>query len=378
MNRRIAGLLLLALMLQGGNAGAHRPSDSYLVIQPADNGYSVVWSIAIRDLEDVLGLDMDGDGAVTWGEILGRREAITGYAMSRFSIAIDRAPCALARPDVLVDKRADGAYVVLGFAAACGRAGEALTLAYGLFFDQDAEHRGLLALTRADGARMAAVFSPSAPVVTIPLNAEPGMRFASFFREGLHHLFTGYDHLLFLALVLLPSVLGRTTEGWKPTAGFWRAFGGSAGILSAFTVAHALTLTSAALGVVMLSSRLVECAIALTILVTAIDNVRPFLPGRRWQATFAFGLVHGFGFAATLQPLDLPGPGLAMALLGFNLGIEAGQLLMASLLLPVVFAIRERPVFPRRILPIGSAMAGLLAAIWFAERAFDVRLIGGR
>ena len=116
-------------------------------------------------------------------------------------------------------------------------------------------------------------------------------------------------------------------------------------------------------------SRLVESAIAATILLAALDNLRPFLPGRRWQVAFAFGLIHGLGFASALGPIDLPPLAFASALLGFNLGIEAGQILVALLFLAAARPLREVAPLARTLLPAGSLAAMAVAGLWLVDRA---------
>ena len=147
--------------------------------------------------------------------------------------------------------------------------------------------------------------------------------------EGVHHILTGYDHLLFLLCLLLPAALGR--QG--------RTLWAVAGIATLFTVAHSLTLALSALGGVSLPASIVEPAIALTIVVAAIDNLRPLFGRWRLAVTFAFGLVHGFGFAGVLQELDLPAAEFGWALLRFNAGLELGQLGVLALAAPLLIAI---------------------------------------
>ena len=115
-------------------------------------------------------------------------------------------------------------------------------------------------------------------------------------------------------------------------------------------------------------SRIVEGAIALTIVATALDNIVPVLPERRWVLAFGFGLIHGMGFASALGPLSLPAWPLAVALFSFNAGVEAAQLLAAAAVLPIGFLLRNVRLYPARVIPLASALAGLVALAWFADR----------
>jgi hypothetical protein len=146
-------------------------------------------------------------------------------------------------------------------------------------------------------------------------------------------------------------------------------------IVTAFTLAHSITLSLAALGVIALPSRWVESAIALSVLLAALNNLRPITHGRRWIAAFGFGLIHGFGFASVLGDLGLQKGALAASLVGFNLGVEIGQLAIVAAFLPLAWLAR-RSWFYRRVMMLGgSCLIMLVAAIWLGERVFDLRLL---
>ena len=146
-------------------------------------------------------------------------------------------------------------------------------------------------------------------------------------------------------------------------------------IVTAFTVAHSITLTLATLGVVSLPSALVESAIAASVVLAALNNLFPLFQGRRWTMAFVFGLIHGFGFATVLGELQLPQGALVLALLAFNAGVELGQLAIVAVFVPLAYALRAGAFYRRVVLQAGSwAIAGL-AAVWFVERAFSVELL---
>ncbi|MCK7494395.1 MAG: HupE/UreJ family protein [Comamonadaceae bacterium] len=145
--------------------------------------------------------------------------------------------------------------------------------------------------------------------------------------------------------------------------------------MTAFTLAHSLTLTLAVLGVVDLPSRLVETVVALTIVLAALNNLFPLVTTRRWSLAFALGLIHGFGFASALRDLGLPSNALALALAGFNLGVETGQLAIVAAVLPLAFALRQTWLYRRLALPVGSAAVALLALVWCLERGLNISLL---
>jgi hypothetical protein len=140
-------------------------------------------------------------------------------------------------------------------------------------------------------------------------------------------------------------------------------------------VAHSITLSLAALGIVALPSRLVESAIAASVVVAALNNLKPVVEGRRWLVAFGFGLIHGFGFASVLTELGLPRDALVLALVGFNLGVEAGQLAIVALFLPLAYALRASRFYRRTVMFGGSLAIALVAGIWLAERLFGFKLL---
>ena len=372
---KTARILLLGLLL-AGPVHAHKPSDSYLTVRVEGSAVRGQWDIALRDLELALGLDADGDGAITWGEVRARHGDIAAYALARLALRADGRACALSAVGHLVDEHSDGAYAVLRFEADCGaRAPSGLEIDYRLFFDLDPTHRGLLRFER-DGVAETAVLSPERPTLVLRAGETSRLvQFADYLREGVHHIWIGADHVLFLLSLLLPAVLLHGAGGWAPATRFRPVFWDVFRVVTSFTVAHSITLSLAALSVVSLPSRLVESMIALSVLLAALNNLKPVVGGRRWAVAFAFGLVHGFGFASVLADLGLPQDALLLALVGFNVGVEAGQLAIVAAFLPVSFGLRRTALYRHAIFRGGSMAIAAVATLWLAERALDVKLL---
>jgi hypothetical protein len=366
--------LALVLALFAGAVSAHKPSDSYLTVTVPASGAVLEgqWDVALRDLDFVLGLDTDHDGAITWGELKAARKRIAEYAFARLTLEAigrgDRSTCRTELTDLLVDEHVDGHYAVLRFSADCGVQPVTLAVRYQLLFEVDPTHRGLLDVIGA-AHQQAEVLSKEAPLVSVNLTA-PGrwQQFQDFVSEGIWHILKGYDHILFLLTLLFPAVVRHGPRGWEARDSLREAALDVLKVVTAFTLAHSLTLSLAVLGLVHLPARLVESAIAATVLLGALNNLRPLIVDRRWAVAFAFGLVHGFGFASVLADLGLHGTNLVLSLVGFNCGVEIGQMAIVALVLPLIFLLRHTGLYRRTFMPAGAAAIVLLASWWLLAR----------
>jgi hypothetical protein len=365
--------LIALLLISSYRAAAHTQSSAYLTLNSTSTNLTGEWHLALRDLEDAVGLDVNDDGIITWGELLSRKEAVSSYALSRLHIGSDSQTATLHITKLLVDNHSDGAYAVLCFEVDGLPATKKLELTYNAFFDIDPKHRGLLRLEDGGQTRVA-VFGPETSRQTFDLTAPaPRAPFVTFLFEGVWHIWSGYDHILFLLALLLPGVLRRRNGEWQPVAAARPAFVNVLKIVTAFTVAHSITLSLSALGYVHLPTRLVESAIAASVVLAAFNNLVPFFAGREWMVAFGFGLLHGFGFANALRDLGLHTGQLAATLFGFNLGVEIGQLAIVAVFLPLALSLRELLFYQRVILRFGSAAIMMIASGWLAERVFDFK-----
>ena len=368
-------LLALLLALTAGTAFAHKPSDAYLTLQADGDRVAIRWDIALRDLDHVLQLDRDGNGELTWGEVRQREADIASLARARLALQSGGQPCKLepAAP-MQLDRHSDGTYAVVSLAAACEKLAGPLRMRYSLLFDVDPTHRGLVQWKAAqDGSAQALVFAQSSAEQDLALQPPSALQtLRQYIREGTWHIWIGFDHILFLLALLLPAVLVRWEGRWQGAPSLRIAMIEVVKVVTAFTLAHSITLTLAALGVVSLPSRLVESVIAASVVLAALDNLWGRMERRRWALAFGFGLVHGFGFASVLADLGLPQDALVLALVGFNVGVELGQLAIVLVFLPVAFALRGTSFYRTGVLQGGSILIALLAAWWFVERAFDL------
>jgi HupE / UreJ protein len=370
--KKLLSVAATSLMLLSPNSWAHQGSEGYVQLQQTAEGARLQVDAALRDLDVPLRVDTDGNGQLTAGEVKLARPAIDAYVQAHVQLA----GCELSSSGQAVVTRDDAAYASLVYNARCGQAqtpAAAPLIRYTLFKDIDANHRATARIEWA-GVVTAQMLNPQEAVGADAANqafAEPW----AFVREGVHHIVTGYDHVLFLLCLLFPSVMRRTKTGWVPVEQLSQALWPVLSIVTAFTVAHSITLTLAALQWVSLPASLIEPLIAVTIAIAALDNLRPVLGRRRFMMTFLFGLIHGFGFASVLQELELPTSAFVGALLQFNLGLELGQVAIVAAVAVLLFLVRKRAAYVPWVIRGGSMAAIAVAVVWFIERTADVSLL---
>jgi len=366
---------LATLLLVSASASAHKASDSYLDVRQQDGMLEVVWDVALRDLDLELALDRNQDHQLSWGEVRTRSHDIERHLLARLSLSQGDEPCQLAEPPAAlgITRHSDGSYAVLAFRLIC-TGHDALRIDYRLLAGIDALHRGILTLHHGDQVRTAVLKTGT---LQLDAQASLGQTFTSFLREGVHHLLSGYDHLLFLLCLLLPAPLLWRDARWLPSTSGRQTLRATVAVVTAFTVAHSLTLALAALHLVSLPSRWVESAIAASIALTALHVLRPRFTQRRWLLAGGFGLIHGFGFAGVLGELPLGVAERSAALAGFNVGVELGQLGFIGLFLPVLWWMRSYAIYSRFIVSVSAWLIVLVSLLWFVQRAFNLQLIPG-
>lgn len=377
ITQTLIGLLWLLLSLPGW---AHQPSDAFLTLTVGTDGrIEQRLDIALRDLDLELDLDADGDGQLRWGELRARWGDVERLIDGAVQVSAQGTRCSstvMASPQL--DERAGVRHAVTRRTLHCGGNAPpaAIAIDYRLMAQLDATHRGLLRIDRPGQEQpLTQVLVPGQAPTRIVLETTPtapgtaaSHGLTGFFVEGLAHIAAGADHILFIVTLLLVVVWRRDRAGWKPrdsAGGAWRE---ALRLVTAFTVSHSVTLGLAAAGVVAPPTRWVETGIAISVLLAAIDNLRPFLPGPRWISVAIFGLVHGFGLAGPLQSLGLQGWSLAGPLLAFNLGVEAGQGVIVVLLLPLALWLRSRVGYRRWVVQPASLVVASMALWWTVER----------
>jgi len=368
---------------------AHAPDQGYLYMRIYGDAMGGRFELAAEDINRAIGTNLDDD--LTLEIITPHLEKLYAYIKDRSSFQSDLGQYSIrfTEPTLLkLDEKND--FLRFNFELdGVSKVPESLDIGYNLIFDKHDIHRGMLLVEYNwkagivdNEALLSNVFTPSATKTTLSLtDASIWKGFVALVKLGIWHIWIGLDHILFLVALILPAVVRReeNTTGigaWKPVEKFKPAFLYIIKIITFFTIAHSITLALAALGYINLSSRLVESIIAISIALAAFHNIKPIFKHKEWIIAFAFGLFHGFGFASVLGEKGLSGDFMTLSLLGFNIGVELGQLLIICMIFPVLYFIRKLPIYPS-IIKLGSILLIFISIYWFIERWFEVDLTLG-
>ena len=370
---RLSLILTLLGFLYPIPASAHSPSTSYLFVLEEQGNLQLRWDIALRDLEQVVGLDRNLDQNITWHELLDKQNVISAYAFSHLGLQQGDQACRLSlisNNSLQVEEHSDGSYAVLHIKPTCVKKQGKLSLNYQLLFNDDPDHRGIILDQRDKNNQQPFIASPENQLIDLDQPVSGFQNMWTFIKQGVWHILIGFDHILFIVTLMLPAVLSYKKERWDSVNAFRPALFDLMKVVTAFTVAHSITLSLATLELVTLPSRWVESAIALSVVLVAINNIKPLFTHSRWGVAFAFGLIHGFGFASVLSDLDLSTGSLFLSLLGFNLGVELGQGLILFILFPIAYMLRETLFYQHYVLKGGSLLISVLASYWLIQRVF--------
>lgn len=348
---------ILLLLLFSINAYAHESSNSYLQINMQQQYITATWDIAVLDLENILGLDNNLDSKITWAEIKAQKSVINNYARNQLIVKTPEKLCNLHITDLLINKLNSKPYAHLKFSSDCSSKTTELSINYNLFFQRNVLHRGFLTIENKNQYNY--MFSPEQNNFTINFQENNLFKqFINYCQQGIWHIWIGFDHILFLLNLLLPAVFLYNN--------FKLALKDVIVIVTAFTIAHSITLALAIFNIINFPSKWVEITIALSIFLVALNNLFPVFTKYRWLLTFIFGLIHGFGFASVLLGLNFNN--LIISLFAFNIGVELGQLIIVSLFFPIIYLLRNSWLYKILIFKIGSIASAILAIIWMFER----------
>jgi hypothetical protein len=368
----IAAAVAASVCAFAATAHAHQSSVTYVEAWLDGARVTVDVRLAPRDLTEDLG---QGDLQIEATTLIAaQRDAIARHVSERVEIQDGETPCPPS--EVTVAPSADR--VQVRFVAICPAPPAHLILDYALVFTADRNHTAALRVHVPERPAADTLLSIGDNRFSWRLSEPPPSGAVAFIRQGIHHVATGLDHIAFVLALLLAIVIARDADGAWQLRRLGPALRTTAAVVSAFTVAHSLTLIAAALGYVELPGRLVESVIAASIVFTAVADI--IRPEARWRlaTAFGFGLMHGLGFARMLAELLPPGD-IIVPLLCFNLGVEIAQLAVVAVAVPAAWLLARAVGAPRYrsvALPALAAPLIVFGAIWLIERVSDVTILG--
>jgi HupE / UreJ protein len=377
MRRFIQCLSSLVFLMAASVAQAHQLSTAYLVGEFSDTGiFTGQWQLRLYDLEQAISIDTDADGKLRWQEVQSRAEPITEYLQQHLRLERASENCALViEPEWQIDTHFNEGYLVVPVRAQCALAGD-ITMNYSAFFNEDSQHKLLFTLTSQANTQATIngprILSDSVRSLSFSksFNEKNGSRLATFKEfvvQGAVHIWIGTDHILFLISLLLTCVLIRGGKRWTGNNNIRDIIISATWIVTAFTLAHSITLTATALHWIQLSSRWVEVTIAITVVLAALNNIFPLVLRLGWL-TFCFGLIHGMGFAGALGELGLPADQQVVTVLAFNLGVELGQMAIVLVALPLLMFARNSKAYVRFGVTGLSTVIVCVAVYWILQR----------
>lgn len=355
----------MALVAAGASI-AHQASDSYLVLNIDGEKISAQWDIAFRDLNVLLEMDVNGDGAITQGELKSQHDQILDVASRNLVLTQGDSNCRLSNITQNPISLNDDPYLSLKFSVMCPKPEEPILLQYKLLFETDLSHQSLFKIVN-NAVETSGIITADNQILTLN-QLSTSVSFSDFFISGFIHIMDGPDHILFLLVLVIAVVLSASRKNISNKQVSFETIK----LLTAFTIAHAITLTLAQTDILSLPAWLVESAIGLSVAIAAADLFYPFLGARKWPVAFTFGLIHGLGFASALGPLHLVGLDLVVALTAFNFGIEFGQLVLATIALAILLSIKSNNKLHFLVTKAFAAVALFTGLYWFVQRAFGL------
>jgi hydrogenase/urease accessory protein HupE len=340
---------------------AHEPGLSSANLKVLPNGIEATLTLSVADVENILTMDNDLDGKVSQLEFAYAKTRLEALAAEALVVSLNGSNVITGEPSLLLDEKNNVDMQLFYPGATSGT----LKVQSKILASLPKGHRQFVTVERADkriAERLLSLDNDSLEV-SVPSPTTPGeptepvpSSFFEFFVLGIKHILTGYDHLLFLFGLLIVST--RFLDSLK--------------IITFFTLAHSITLAVATFNLIEIPSRIVEPAIAASIVYVGAENLWSGgkAPKGRWLLTFAFGLIHGFGFAFVLREMGIASGhgGILVPLVSFNLGVETGQIMVAAVALPLFWWMRTHKAFVQRGVPACSILIALAGAYWLVQR----------
>lgn len=363
---------------------AHSKGQSYLYFQIAEESLTTHVATPIEGLNEVLNLGFPEGERVGNSDIEPQLDKIRAYVEQHTDVQCAPQNCELKfTGETSIDGTSSGQFLQLyydinGFETMP----DALQVKYDVILADKPEFTNMLLIdnnwrtgTFDEEANIIFAYDQPGEIQTLDLTG--GSLFQGLYAIvvlGFEHILEGIDHVLFLIALLLPSVVTRENDKWKPVEKFSGSLVYIIKMATTFTIAHSITLGLATLQIVDLPSRFVESIIAASIGLAALDIFYPIFRKRIFLVIFLFGLFHGFGFASVLADLGVTSQHAALSLFAFNVGVELGQLCIIAVVFPLLYLVRKQFFYRGVVLKTGAVLLGAMSLYWLIERVFDVNL----
>lgn len=356
--------LFLLFLFISSPSFSHQLYESYIFIdlKNADTP-TLRWEVESNNLESLFELDRNKNEIISWKEIKLFQKPIISYVKQHFHLLIDNQEVDLNFESFDFERKDDQTFLIFTQALEASPSIQSIRINYDLFFGLDKKQICYVHIQQKKTPILSTLKAGKSDTTIILETFSLTKSMLNFFVEGIWHIWQGFDHLLFLLMLLLPLLnhflINKTaTQVGKNVIK----------LVTSFSVAHSVTLILSALEIVLLPIKLVEISIAISVLITALANFRHPQAPVLWQAAFTFGLIHGFGFANALQEMQLESDYLIYLLLSFNIGVEAGQLILVLITLPFLMAIKKHSSYYPLGVKIISSLTALISIKWIIER----------
>lgn len=374
-------LLVLFLMILANVAHSHSGDLSYINLnvssEPDQTILSGMLKVPLVEMDKVLDLDINDDEIITWGEVSNQFDRIEDYLVANVSFG-DGAECSMGVGGMDLETLSSGLYLVSLLDVICTHVdlnNFNMEMNYRVFFDENPLAKAMLIVQKEDQT-LEYLLTAEQSSFNLESPTNKAVSIASYFAQGIWHIVIGLDHLLFLATLIVPIALRRSASSELSLNGIGRNTVEIIKVVTAFTVAHSVTLVLASLGLVNVPMGIVEWVIACSVVLGALLALSAKLDRWRWMLALGFGFIHGFGFASVLSDILQPSSNvLILSILSFNLGVEIGQLLLVIAIMPVLLFLQRYKAIQTYGVSTAMTVIALVGLIWVIDRGVGMNLV---
>lgn len=367
------GIIYLLVNLYSVPAMAHDPGLSFVNIELNRGKLSTHIIFARKDLERFVQLDKHNFFSIDDTHIEDRqiKLELTQFILSAVELYVAEKKLPAEIIDIEVDT-SDAVHFKLDYLTVTG---ESLLIHSSMIDKFSPGHRQIVKVRKNNQLVNSRILSARQPRFQLDLpELDQWSQFLSFMIDGVWHIWIGFDHILFIITLILPAVLLLNQKQWQPQSNLKQIIKQTVYVISAFTVAHSLTLALTVFDVISLPIQIIESVIAASVIIAAFNNIFIWVNQRLWLLAFVFGLVHGMGFASVLNEIGLYSYNQLITVIGFNLGVELGQIVIISIILPVLYSLRKYRFYKPVLMQSGSMIIIVIASMWFLERISEISI----